>query len=180
MIAYQLPQQKFLPWHSGITNTVSAISESSIQKNSLPPLPVKVETMSGARLYACAGNVGVQVSLLDSDAFAMARNDTFGEVKALSDQWRKLVLDRHAPITANALTATVKPLFRALSRLGAGAVDLRDLPIDQVNGIHLAVVLRATLSFKKRTPGWDEALSIARAALRRDNINEADALMGLI
>jgi hypothetical protein len=70
--------------------------------------------------------------------------------------------------------------MQALLAYGPAAIDLRGLPVDRVNGMHLAVVLRATFSRKAQTPGWDQALVIAQAALQRDNISVASALGGLL
>jgi hypothetical protein len=177
MIDYKLPQQ--------------ALSQPYSQEFTVSKCPtylpselyvtfVKVDTVSGARFFALATRPGSQASPLDSDGFHQVRQHSCGEAKELAEQWKKLVLDRNAAVNANGLTSTVKPLFQALSRLGPGAIDLRGLPTDKVNGVHLAVVLRATFSMKTRTPGWEEALGIARNALKRDCIDEADALSGLI
>jgi hypothetical protein len=136
--------------------------------------------ITDARFTALPPQPGTQRSLLDSEGFERVRSEGLTAVRTLATQWKKRLLDREAPVSANALTSTVKPVFHALSSLGAEAIDLRNLPVEQVNGVHLAVVLRATLSFKERTPGWEEALQVARAALQRDRIDENDALIGLI
>lgn len=94
--------------------------------------------------------------------------------------WKLLVLDPSARIDAETLSQTTIPLFKSLSGGGPLAIDLTDLPQDRINGVHLAVVLRATFGRRHDTPGWDDALNQARIALRRDGLNEGDALMGLI
>lgn len=141
---------------------------------------IRTETKTGSWVFPFVSRIGTQESQLDSAGFKDARKKIVDEAKDMEAQWGKLVLERNAEVTANALSATVKPLFKALSSLGAGAIDLRSLPAERVNGVHLAVVLRATLSQKELTPGWEEALEVARAALRRDGIDEADALIGMI
>lgn len=102
------------------------------------------------------------------------------EIQTLATEWQTHLLDSGAAITTAALTETATPVFKALAQFGPGAVDLTGLKADKVSGMHLAVILRATLSRKSRTPGWDEALETARAALLRDGIPESDALQGLI
>ncbi|MNX82943.1 hypothetical protein D3C86_1146860 [compost metagenome] len=94
--------------------------------------------------------------------------------------WKKLVLNPSAKIDAASLSETTMPLFQALADGGPQSIDLADLPLERVNGVHLAVVLRATFSRKHEVSGWHEALHKARTALRRDGISEEDALMGLL
>jgi type I restriction enzyme R subunit len=93
--------------------------------------------------------------------------------------WKSLVIDPAAKIDAEALSKTTMPLFKALSAGGPKSIDLTNLPQDRINGVHLAVVLRATFARRHETPGWDDALTQARIALKRDGLSEDDALMGL-
>jgi hypothetical protein len=62
-------------------------------------------------------------------------------------------------------------------------IDFTDLPLDQVNGMQLAVALRATnprlLKDRSKILGWDEALQVAKQALQRDDLNWEHALSGL-
>lgn len=94
--------------------------------------------------------------------------------------WKKLVLNPTAKADAASLYETTMPLFQALADGGPQSIDLTDLPFERVNGVHLAVVLRATFSHKHEVLGWQEALHKARMALRRDGLSEQDALMGLL
>jgi hypothetical protein len=93
--------------------------------------------------------------------------------------WHVNLFDRYASNDALALSKTTKPLIRALLKGGPESIDLRNLDINKVNGMHLAVILRATSSKRDSVPGWREALTLARAALLRDNINANNALIGL-
>jgi len=139
-------------------------------------------SISNAQFASMVGQPTTEMadSLLDSVGFKTARTAHQKEIAELAAGWKRQLLDRHAELSANALTKTVKPVFKALTLFGAGAVDLRGLSVETVNGVHLAVVLRATLTRKAQTLGWSEALSVARAALQRDGIDETDALAGLI
>jgi hypothetical protein len=140
----------------------------------------EVDSMSRSKLFTVAVRIGAQDSYLDSDGYAHEVECRSAEANALTEKWKTRVLNRSAAVNSNALTVTVKPIFEALTLLGAGAVDLRGLPTTEVNGVHLAVVLRATFKQRERTPGWKEALSVAREALCRDGLDEKDALIGLI
>jgi hypothetical protein len=177
MTAYELPQMMQPP--------AQAISAPFFANGANEPPPVatmpfaEIKTISGARFLIFLKRPGTDTSPLDCDGFSKARERSTEETKALAAKWMSLMLDKSAPVNANALTKTVKPLFEALSRYGAGAVDLRGLRAEQVNGVHLAVVLRATFSRKQQTLGWEHALSVARDALRRDGLEDDDALAGL-
>jgi hypothetical protein len=136
-------------------------------------------TISRIRFCEIAKTLGMVKIQSSYESFEIVRRQSETGATALAAKWKAMLLDRNAPVNAKALTATVKPIFQALSWFGAGAVDLSDLPVESVNGMHLAVILRATYSRKSQTFGWDRALDVAREALKRDGINEAHALAGL-
>ena len=136
-------------------------------------------TMSGAQFMGPTAQFGIIRVKLGTEDTSLFRQQNAEGVQKFAEEWKALLLDRDAPVTAKALMATVKPLFQALSVYGAGAVDLSGLSPDSVNGMHLAVILRATFSRKNQTVGWETALSVAREALNRDCINPDRALAGL-
>lgn len=136
------------------------------------------KTISGAHFYA--DKPENEKSPLDSSAYRAARSRASVIREAYAKEWKEHVLNPQAEVSANALTKTVRPVIRALLELGPGGVDLSDLPHGRVNGVHLAVVLRATLRRQVATPGWEEALEKARYALARDRIDEAKVLSGLL
>lgn len=93
--------------------------------------------------------------------------------------WKQRVLDRSLGWTANDLSVTTRSILQEVSSADTWAViDLRGLPVDQVNGMHLAMTLRA-IGYPKVVAGWDEALLVAREALIRDGLNANDALYGM-
>ena len=92
-------------------------------------------------------------------------------------QWRANILDRSLEINAKGMTPTVMSLFKDL--MMEEIIDFRDLPVEQVNGMHLTVCLRATCCKKECTIGWNEAYYVAKAALERDGLNVEDALSDL-
>lgn len=170
----------------------SAVYSAPAYYSELPPPPREVlagvssfsgsTSISDAKFAPMVGRPITEMaeSLLDSVGFKAARTAHQKAISELAATWKQQLLNRHAELSANALTKTVKPVFKALTLYGAGAIDLRGLSADTVNGVHLAVILRATLTRKSMTPGWSEALSVARTALHRDGIDETDALAGLI
>lgn len=133
-----------------------------------------------ARFDSKAAGVGAGASPLDSLSYRSARADVDRRREQFAQQWRACVLDSNAELTADALTETTRPVFEALLELGDWAVDLSGLPVEQVNGVHLAVILRATLRHKDTTKGWDEALNVAREAVIRMGLPERKVLSGLI
>ncbi len=113
-------------------------------------------------------------------ATATAQSHAAEAALVLAAQWKTSLLDRAAGRRSRDLSRTVEPVMEALLSFGPAAIDLRDLPADRVNGMHLAVVLRATFTRRAQTPGWNQALAVAQAALRRDNISVDSALSGLL
>jgi hypothetical protein len=137
-------------------------------------------TISGAQFNSIPSSPNARSSQLDSHAYLAAKALQQRTIENLNSAWKSQVLDSSAGILANDLTKTVKAIFQVMTSIGPAAIDLGDLPSEKVNGVHLAVVLRATMAKKEQTRGWATALETARAALRRDGLDEADALSGLI
>ena len=177
LIAYELPAAMHAQHYA---QSAPAFGRSGGSTRPPGVSVITVSTISGATIYAFVARAEPRVSHLDSAEFTRIKAQRVEGASVLSEQWKKLLLDRDAAVNANALTLTARPVFQALLQFGPGAVDLRDLPVERVNGVHLAVILRATLTKKNLTPGWADALSVARAAIARDKLSEADALGGLI
>jgi hypothetical protein len=136
--------------------------------------------LSQSRLEQPLSDRSFACSLLDSVAFEFQKTRNQREAQSLALRWKHSVLLPSAPWDADALDQTVEPLFEALIKLGPSAIDLRGLRADQVNGMHLAVVLRGTFAVKHQTLGWQEALRVAEAALRRQALPPEQALLGLL
>lgn len=134
----------------------------------------------GARFDSKVAGVGASASPMDSLSYQSARAEIIRKREAYASQWRACVLSPNAQLTADALTETTRPVFEALLELGDWAIDLSGLQAEQVNGVHLAVILRATFRHKKTTKGWDEALQVARQAVVRMGLEERKVLSGLI
>ncbi|MCG9027008.1 hypothetical protein LH462_11410 [Laribacter hongkongensis] len=185
VVAYQFPEQ-VLPYGRPTAPTTCTYSsapfnlEQALLLEHTHALLFQVGTLSDARFVLLTAHIGEPRSQLDREGYSTAKESSEKQARALAAQWGKFLLDPQAPYDADALTETVDPLFDALSRLGAGAIDLRGLSPERANGVHLAVVLRATFSTRELTPGWDEALEVARKALQRDHLDETDALVGMI
>lgn len=62
---------------------------------------------------------------------------------------------------------------------GFHAIDFTRIEPDEVNGEHLAAVLRMTSANRILVKGWKHALCVARKALHRQNANIANVLVGL-
>lgn len=94
-------------------------------------------------------------------------------------EWQRYLFDPTAPYDAETLAKTTVSLVKELALKGPRSISLQGLGVSKVSGMHLAVILRATASNRKDILGWKMALEIARAALNRDSINPAYALIGL-
>jgi hypothetical protein len=91
------------------------------------------------------------------------------------DEWKKFLFDYKAA----ELSQTTTALFRKLMNEGYASLDLSGLSADTVNGMHLAVILRATATKQREVKGWGEALDIAKPALIAQGVSWTDALAGL-
>ncbi len=94
--------------------------------------------------------------------------------------WQRHLFDINASADVDTLSETVESVLDVLAELGPAAIDLTGLSARNVQGEHLAAVLRATATWDSQTPGWFDALQVAKLALQREKIDPLDALYGLI
>lgn len=92
--------------------------------------------------------------------------------------WLQRVLNPELPGSAAELTKTTRAVFEVLARHGPGAINLRGFG-PGVNGMHLAMVLRAIADELEGDPSWQRAVGYARSALEQAGIEPAEALYGL-
>ncbi|MBB6582768.1 hypothetical protein [Ralstonia solanacearum] len=95
-------------------------------------------------------------------------------------QWKRYVFDPASPTDVDAISETVDRVFDVISEFGPGALSLADVRPDEVQGEHLAAVLRASSSWADAVPGWSNALQVAATALTNSGIDPNDALYGMI
>lgn len=89
------------------------------------------------------------------------------------------VFDPAAPADVNAIGETVSSLVNLVYDRGFHAIDFTSIEPEEINGEHLAAVLRITSANRILVKGWNRALRVAREALRQQNVNVADVLFGL-
>lgn len=94
--------------------------------------------------------------------------------------WLQRVLNPALDGSAAELTETTRAVFEVLARHGVGAIALHGFDPAPVNGMHLAMVLRATADELEGDPRWQRALVRARAALDAAGVNPSEALYGLL
>ena len=102
------------------------------------------------------------------------------QLEYLASAWKRHVLEIDAPTDVDTLSATARGVLGAVARLGPKSIDLSTFEPDHINGEHLAVVLRATYTWRAETPGWLDAVQVARVALERAGLDPGDALIGLL
>ena len=95
-------------------------------------------------------------------------------------KWRLHVTNPAASNDVDALTETVEYVYDALEEFGPHAINLRGLNPDAIQVEHLAAVLRATSMSRDETPGWGDALVVAKVALEAAHIEPDEVLLGLI
>jgi hypothetical protein len=99
------------------------------------------------------------------------------EVQKDNRAWLQRVLDPRLAANSTELTKTTRAIFTVLAKHGPQAIKLNGF--GQVNGMHLAMVLRATADELDTTASWKKALSIARLALEISGVDPRIALYGL-
>lgn len=102
-----------------------------------------------------------------------------GRLKATA-QIRDMVCNKDASADIDSLSHTVEAALLAISEFGPQVIDLNNLVPDEVQGEHLATLLRATSTWKREITGWNETLKVAAEALDRSGIDPSDALYGMI
>ena len=115
-------------------------------------------------------------------ALNMNRSALFGgaPVYAItSHPWQRYLLDPAASTDVDALSESVESVLETIDKDGPAAISLLQLDSTKVQGEHLATILRTTFRWRAQVPGWNSALAIAEAALRREGINPEEALYGL-
>lgn len=97
-----------------------------------------------------------------------------------AQRWRQFVQDSDSSSDVDALTSTVEATLEFIATYGPRALDLRNLDSSEVQGEHLAALLRASSTWRNDVPGWVDAVDVAKEALRRAGVDEQDALFGMI
>lgn len=98
----------------------------------------------------------------------------------MNNLWQKHVLNINANTDIDQLSETVEFALMAISNEGTESIFLGGLSPEKVEPEHLATLLRTTYCWKNDIEGWEDALSVAIAALSLRDIDPKDALYGLI
>jgi len=96
------------------------------------------------------------------------------------EEWRSLIVQKNAATDTRTLQITARRAFAAIHDGGPSAIDLRLLQQDNVNGEHLAMLLRVISTWKAQLPGWERAVAIAKDALIIEGKDPEDALFGIL
>lgn len=102
----------------------------------------------------------------------------WSEIQKWNRAWLQRVLNAQLVGNAAELTKTTRAVFEVLARYGSSAINLQGFG-SRVNGMHLAMVLRATADELDATEPWKKALGIARTALEAAGVDPKVALYGL-
>lgn len=135
--------------------------------------------LSGAKLSADPSSIAGK-SFLDSPSYVTEQKKSCDAIREIAVHWKKYLFNLSASAGVDELSETIDGVYEAIDLFGPGAINLTSLSSMEVNGEHLAAILRATFPFKKQTPGWDGALNLAIKALERESIPINDALAGLL
>ena len=136
---------------------------------------------SGAYIHDYGLSLPSDQSNPDSTLWALeghrARN--MAVIGALATVWKKHLMNVQAATDVDAISETIDAAYEAIDQFGVGALDFSGFDPDEVNGEHLAALLRATYSVRAWTLGWNDALQVAEQALKAAHVDVDDALAGL-
>jgi hypothetical protein len=102
----------------------------------------------------------------------------WSEVQNDNRAWLQRVLDPRLEGNSTELTKTTRAVFGVLAKHGPQVINLDGFT--RVNGMHLAMVLRATADELDNTNSWKKALGLARSALESSGVDPKIALYGLL
>lgn len=125
-----------------------------------------------APLLAGGTDVGVENSL---DAILQRVRQSL-----VCEEWRKLIIKKDAATDTVTLQLTADRAFSAIHLGGPASIDLLLLQDGEVNGEHLAMLLRCIAVWHNEMPGWDRAIAIAKSALTIEGKDAEDALFGIL
>ena len=142
-------------------------------KGSFPALSNTFFT-TGAEIWNYGATTAEQQGILHAAQAQTAAMAHFGH------EWKHYIFNVASPTDVDAISQTIERVLETVVQYGPECVDLTSAEPEQVNGEHLAALLRATFVWQDKVPGWRRGLDIATAALQRAGINPQDALIGLI
>lgn len=175
-----------MPHHTVSIDSKFTAANHAVYTQTPPALPhdVSLLVMSGAVLSAAkigqVSTISRRDSFLDSPAFLKEQSKIRDAICKLEENWGRHLFDPYAPTDVDTISETIEYAYDAISQFGPGAVDLTKISLPSLNSEHISALLRATFSFRDKTPGWQRALFVAQMALERDGIDVNDALAGLL
>lgn len=90
------------------------------------------------------------------------------------------VFNPHASTDVDSLTETVEAVLDAVAEFGPSVLRLKDLHAENVQGEHLAALLRVTSTWQEDVPDWTDALDVAAKAVVLAGSDPEDILFGMI
>ena len=135
---------------------------------------------SGVRGWESSGTAFVQGSYARAEELILEHKLQRAFDVSLATKWRRNVTDPKSSVDVDAISVTMDSVFEWMALWGPESINLGSMVETDVQGEHLAAVLRATSSWSDVVPGWGEALAHARKALAYEGVDPEDALYGLI
>lgn len=90
------------------------------------------------------------------------------------------LFNRHASVDVDTLTETVEAVLDAVAEFGPSVLKLQNLHEENVQGEHLAALLRVTSTWQYEVENWDYALGVAKKAVILAGDDPEDIMFGMI
>lgn len=142
----------------------------------------KTGRLSNTQLFSeilLSGNGFTLNSFTDTLAFKAEQLKQADAIASISRLWEVYLFNPQSSVDVDVISESIDHVYEAIDRFGPGAVDLTKISENEVNGEHLAAILRISSPWKNQVPGWNSALEVAANALKLAGIHADEALAGL-
>jgi len=115
----------------------------------------------------------------DELLLASERARRIAGLREFAARWEVYLNDVSASVDVDDISETVEAVLDAISQYGLGSLSFSGLNAEQVNGEHLAAMLRTTFTWRDQIDGWRQGLETASLALERSGLDPDEVLLGL-
>lgn len=181
-----MPSHDYMSLDESSALTLSANEEQYkqvIQRCAFFTMWQECDNLTGARLVV----VPVPQTLFPIDRFTNNNDALLAErlrrqsaIDSIKERWEMYLYDVDASVDVDDISETVDAVLEVVSQFGPSGINFSELRTDDVNGEHLAAMLRTTFTWRHRVTGWHAALGVAERALNKAHVEPTEALFGLL
>lgn len=140
------------------------------------------KSLSGARIFLLPipGALSLATGAVNDELrLASERARRIAGLREFAARWEFYLYDVNASVDVDDISETVEAVLDAISQYGLGSLNFSGLNSKQVNGEHLAAMLRTTFTWRNQIEGWQQGMETASLALKRSGLDPDEVLLGL-